>query len=123
MRLLLDMGISVGVADVLRSHGYDVAHLQERGLDTLADPEILKLAIAEKRIIVTHDLDFTDLLAASAAILPSVIIFRLRNMRPERVLVRLLAVVNNFAADLQTGAVISVTESQIRKRALPLEAL
>ena len=97
--------------------------MQERGLDTLADPEILKLAIAEKRIIVTHDLDFTDLLAASAAILPSVIIFRLRNMRPERVLVRLLAVVNNFAADLQTGAVISVTESQIRKRALPLEAL
>ena len=123
MRLLLDMGISVGVADVLRSHGCDVAHLQERGLDTLADPEILKLAIAEKRIIVTHDLDFTDLLAASAAILPSVIIFRLRNMRPERVLVRLLAVVKNFAADLQTGAVISVTESQIRKLALPLEVL
>ena len=123
MRMLLDMGISVGVADILRSHGHDVAHLQERGLDTLADREILQLAITEKRIIVTHDLDFTDLLAASAAILPSVIIFRLRNMRPERVLVRLLAVINNFEADLQTGAVISVTESQIRKRALPLEVL
>jgi predicted nuclease of predicted toxin-antitoxin system len=123
MRLLLDMGISVGLAGVLRSHGHDVAHLQERGLDTLADSEILKLAIAEKRIIVTHDLDFTDLLAASAAILPSVVIFRLRNMRPERVLARLLAVITDFAADLQTGAVISVTESQIRKRALPLELL
>jgi hypothetical protein len=97
--------------------------LQERGLDTLADREILQLAITEKRIIVTHDLDFTDLLAASAAILPSVVIFRLRNMRPERVLVRLLAVINNFEADLQTGAVISVTESKIRKRALPLEVL
>ena len=123
MRLLLDMGISVGVADILRSHGHDVAHLQERGLDTLADPEILQLAIAEKRIIVTNDLDFTDLLAASAALLPSVVIFRLRNMRPERVLVRLLAVIKNFASDLQTGPVISVTESQIRKRALPLEPL
>jgi len=123
MRMLLDMGISVGVTQILRSHGHDVAHLQERGLDTLADREILQLAITEKRIIATHDLDFTDLLAASAAILPSVVIFRLRNMRPERVLVRLLAVINNFEADLQTGAVISVTESQIRKRALPLEVL
>jgi predicted nuclease of predicted toxin-antitoxin system len=121
MRLLLDMGISVGVADILRSHGHDVAHLQERGLDTLADPEILQLAIAEKRIIVTNDLDFTDLLAASAALLPSVVIFRLRNMRPERVLVRLLAVLAEHTADLGQGTIISVTESQIRKRTLPLE--
>jgi predicted nuclease of predicted toxin-antitoxin system len=123
MRLLLDMGISVGLTQILRSYGHDVAHLQERRLDTLADSEILQLAIVEKRIIVTHDLDFTDLLAAGAAILPSVVIFRLRNMRPERVLARLQAVIKDFAADLQAGAVISVTESQIRKRALPLELL
>ena len=121
MRLLQDMGISVGLAGVLRSHGHDVAHLHERGLETLVDSEILKLAIAEKRIIVTHDLDFTDLLAASAAILPSVVIFRLRNMRPERVLVRLLAVLAEHTADLGQGTIISVTESQIRKRTLPLE--
>lgn len=121
MRLLLDMGISVGLTDVLRSHGHDAVHLHERGLDTLPDPEILQLANVEKRIVITHDLDFTDLLATSAAILPSVVIFRLRNMRPERVLVRLLAVLAEHPADLGQGTIISVTESQIRKRTLPLE--
>jgi predicted nuclease of predicted toxin-antitoxin system len=69
---------------------------------------------------VTHDLDFTDLLAASGAALPSVVIFRLRNMRPEPVLARLLAVVSEHATDLEAGAVLSVTESLIRKRSLPL---
>jgi len=120
MRLLLDMGISVGLTAILRSQGHDAVHVSERGLRTLPDSEILRLAIVELRTVVTHDLDFTDLLAASGAALPSVVIFRLRNMRPERVLARLLTVVSEHATDLEVGAVISVTESLIRKRSLPL---
>jgi predicted nuclease of predicted toxin-antitoxin system len=121
MRLLLDMGISVSLTAILRSHGHDAVHVHERGLSTLPDSDILRLAIVERRTVVTHDLDFTDLLAASGATLPSVVIFRLRNMRPEPVAARLLAVVSEHATDLDAGAVLSVTESLIRKRSLPLK--
>ena len=122
MRFLLDMGISVDVAPELRGLGHDTVHIHELGLGTLSDAEIMRLAIREGRTVVAHDLDFANLLAAGAASLPSVILFRLRNMRPERVVARLRAVITAHAADLEAGVVISVSELQIRMRHLPLDA-
>jgi len=122
MRFLLDMGISVDVTSVLADLGHDAVHIHARGLGTLSDTEIMQLAISEGRTVIAHDLDFANLLAASAALLPSVVIFRLRDMRPERVTARLLAVITAHATDLEAGAVISVSELQIRLRHLPLDA-
>ncbi len=49
----------------------------------MADSQILAKAHAEGFVVLAHDLDFTDLMAAGGAFSPSVIIFRLHNMRPE----------------------------------------
>ena len=120
MRFLLDMGISVDVAQFLQSLGHDAEHLHQLGLDRLPDSEILARAVRDKRVVITHDLDFPNLLAASASDLPSVVVFRLRNMRPERVIPRLRSVLGEYSGDLQKGAVLSVSELQIRLRRLPL---
>ena len=122
MRFLLDMGISPGVAGSLHSLGHDAEHLHDLGLDTLPDAEILAKALREGAVLVTHDLDFSHLLAASGAMLPSVILFRLRDMRPPNVVARLRAVIGSHASALAAGAVVSVTESQIRIRELPLDS-
>jgi len=66
----------------LRSQGHDAIHLHEEGLDRLTDPEILEKARWEGRVLLTHDLDFSQLLALSKAASPSVIVFRLADMRP-----------------------------------------
>ena len=122
MRFLLDMGISVDVAAFLRSIDCDTEHLHELSLGTLSDAEILVRAVRDNRILVTHDLDFANLLAASSAGLPSVIIFRLRNMRPERVIPRFRSVLADHSGDLEKGVILSVSELQIRLRRLPLDA-
>lgn len=85
MKFLADMGISPKTVAHLRNLGYDAVHLHEQHLDRLYDPAILEKSRNEERILLTHDLDFGELMSASGAELPSVIIFRLRNMRPERV--------------------------------------
>ena len=36
------------------------------------------------RVLLTHDLDFGELVAASGAKLPSIVVFRLANMHPDR---------------------------------------
>jgi predicted nuclease of predicted toxin-antitoxin system len=54
--------------------------------------------------------------------LPSVIIFRLRNMCPERVNHYLQIVISQHQASLEQGAIVSVAEGQIRVRPLPLQA-
>ena len=122
MKLLCDMGIAAMTAASLRTLGHDAVHLDDRGDSRLTDREIVTLARAESRILVAHDLDFTDLIAVSRASAPSVIIFRLRNMRPERVLSRLLAVLEAHADALQAGAIVTVTEAHTRVRHLPVQS-
>ena len=49
----------------LRKAGHDVVHLRDEGLLKMEDGSILDKARSEVRIVLTFDLDFGDLLAAS----------------------------------------------------------
>ncbi|NMC01474.1 MAG: DUF5615 family PIN-like protein [Chloroflexi bacterium] len=120
MNFLADMGISPGVVSALRDLGHGAVHFHALGLDRLPDKDILVLACSEGRVLLTHDLDFGELLAVSGAVLPSVITFRLRNMRPDNVLRHLRLVLDLYVADLEAGAFVTVAEGHVRIRALPL---
>ena len=122
MRFLADMGISPNTVAMLRGLGYDALHLHEQGLDRLQDSLILQKARDEGRILLTHDLDFGELIAASGARLPTIVVFRLRNMGPEKVNRYLDGILNQHGEALKQGAIISVTEGQIRVRLLPIMA-
>ena len=122
MNFLADMGISPKTVEFLQHLGHQAVHLQQQGLHKLKDPQILEKARNEERILLTHDLDFGDLLAASGAGLPSVVIFRLRNMRPEHVNRYLIKIISQHPKALEDGSIITVTEARIRMRDLPLGA-
>jgi predicted nuclease of predicted toxin-antitoxin system len=76
--------------------------------------------LAEKRVVITHDLDFGELVAASRAHLPSVITFRLRNVAADHVNRYLEIILADYQERLAAGVVISVTERQIRVHSLPI---
>lgn len=59
-------------------------------------------------------------MAASGSRSPSVVVFRLKNMRPENVLVYLRRVLVEAEEALSRGAIVSVTEASIRVRLLPV---
>jgi predicted nuclease of predicted toxin-antitoxin system len=120
MKFLLDMGIPPRSAAHLKSLGHDTVHLREVGLHRLADVEILAKALQERRAVVTHDLDFTDLLAASGQELPTVVVFRVRDMRARNVNRFLDLLLNSHADALERGVVIVVQETRIRVRPLPI---
>lgn len=120
MKFLADMGISLRTVTWLRSLGYDVLHLRDRGLQKLPDDKILDLALVEQRIILTIDLDFAQLLAVSKKALPSVIIFRLGNENYPEINQRLIEVLNNCQKDLETGAIVSVNNETFRVKKLPI---
>lgn len=121
MRFLLDMGISPLTQKFLTARGHEAVHLADLGMARLQDAEILAKAAAEGRILVTHDLDFADLLAATRAQLPTVVTFRLRDMRPDHVNRYLDHILRHFRDPLEQGALLSVTERRVRFRPLPLE--
>jgi predicted nuclease of predicted toxin-antitoxin system len=121
MKFLADMGISPKTVLFLQTQGFDAVHLHEQELDRLPDSDILEKALKEDRILLTHDLDFGELLAASGAHLPSVIIFRLQNMKAARVNGYLQGIIFNYLDLLDHGAIITVTEGKTRIRVLPID--
>jgi len=119
MKFLADMGISPKTVRFLQSLGHDAVHLHDEGLDRLPDSVILQKARDEQRVLLTHDLDFGELIAASKERMPSAIIFRLRNMHPTQVNHYLHQVLSRHQSVLAQGAVLSVSEGQIRIRTWP----
>jgi predicted nuclease of predicted toxin-antitoxin system len=121
MRFLADMGILPRVVEELRQNGHEAVHLIDEDLNRLPDGDILEKTLREDRILLTHDLDFGELLAASGGSLPSVIIFRLKDMRAANVSRHLFSLINQQSEALNRGAICSVTERKVRIRNLPIE--
>ncbi len=120
MRFLADMGVSQQVVEWLRSNGHDAVHLRDEGLQRLPNGEIFQKAGREQRIVLTFDLDFGEILAASASQIVSVVLFRLRNTLTDFVIQRLDVVLNQSSADLSQGAIVIVEDSRHRVRKLPI---
>ena len=120
MKFLADMGVSLSTVASLREAGHDAIHLRDEGLLRVKDSEILGKARSENRVVLTFDLDFGDLLAASGEKLPSVIIFRLRNQTPSSVGPRLFEILSECEAVLNAGAIVVVEETRYRVRRLPI---
>jgi len=120
MRFLADMGISQRVCQWLRESGHDIVHLRDEGLQRLPNGRIFHKAIKEDRIVLTFDLDFGEIAAATSGQLTSVLIFRLKNARAENVIARLRHVLGESASDLSRGAIVTVEEARHRVRRLPL---
>jgi predicted nuclease of predicted toxin-antitoxin system len=58
---LTDQNIHLDVVAFLRSSGLDVSSARELDLAIATDIEIIQMALAQRRIIITHDSDFGSL--------------------------------------------------------------
>ena len=121
MKFLADMGISPRCVAFLLAQGVEAVHLHQLGLDRMSDAEVVKKARREGYVVLTHDLDFAELVALSGAELPSVVIFRLQDMRPDNVNHYLEILVREHQTALNQGAIFSISEGRIRVRMLPIE--
>ncbi len=120
MRFLADMGISPVTITFLRDEGYEGIHLTEEGLERAGDALVMEKARNEGRVLLTHDLGFGELMAFSGGTSPSIIIFRLKDMRPDKVNKYLRKIITDHSDSIEQGAVLSVTERQVRVRTLPI---
>ncbi|MEK6581310.1 MAG: DUF5615 family PIN-like protein [Nitrospirota bacterium] len=120
MRFLADMGVAQRIVQWLCSEGHDAVHLRDERLHRLPNGEIFEKAVAERRIILTFDLDFGEIVALSGGQQVSVILFRLHNTRTPHVIERLKKVLQESSSVLEDGAVIVVEESRHRTRRLPM---
>jgi predicted nuclease of predicted toxin-antitoxin system len=80
----------------------------------------LDLARREGRVIVTHDVDFSALLALGGYDRPSLITLRLLDTAPDLVTRRLRQVLPKIEAALSKGSAITIDDKSVRIRGLPI---
>lgn len=120
MKFLLDMGIAPEIAARLESQAHLARHVASLGGFRWTDEEILTLAREAGEVVLTHDLDFAELASARGESLPSVVVFRLSNMKPESVWEALVQVLASCEDALEDGSIVSVTRASFRVRKLPI---
>jgi predicted nuclease of predicted toxin-antitoxin system len=120
MKFLADMGISQSTVKWLRQQGYDTIHIRDLNMHRAADDTIIEIASKDKRIVLTCDLDFGDIMAVSRKKTPSIILFRLENSTPAHLNERLTQVLSDSYIPLKEGAIIIVEETRHRVRLLPI---
>lgn len=120
IRLLLDQGLPRSAVQHLGHSGSDALHVADVGFDRAPDADIIGFARQQGRVIVTLDADFHSLLAISGATSPSVIRIRQEGLRGPEVAVLIQHVLTKVGAQLEQGAIVTVTASALRLRLLPL---
>ncbi|SRR6266567_7315513 len=81
MRFLLDANVEFRLAAFLTSAGHDVKTIARDYLSTLPDQDVLSLAVQEKRILITNDRDFGELVFRYHVSHCGIILFRLKNSK------------------------------------------
>jgi predicted nuclease of predicted toxin-antitoxin system len=84
------------------------------------DIRILELAQAENRSIITLDADFHVILALSGALSPSIIRIRIEGLKGVPMAALILSVLEQCKDHIQKGASITVQQSCVRVRLLPI---
>ena len=80
----------------------------------------MQWALDDHRVVLTHDLDFGAILAATQATGPSVVQVRTQEVRPRTLASLLISLLRKYETELDSGVLIVVDEGRSRVRVLPL---
>ena len=120
MKLLVDMNLSPGWVDRLARHGFEAVHWSTIGAATAPDAEILTWANEHGFVLITNDLDFSSILAASGRPTPSVVQRRTQDLLSDAVVGAVADALKAHRDNIERGALLSIDEAAARVRVLPL---
>jgi predicted nuclease of predicted toxin-antitoxin system len=120
MKILLDMNLSPMWVRVLERHGWEAVHWLEVGDPRATDRAVMDWAREHGYVVITHDLDFGAMLAATRAEGPSVIQVRTQDVLPAHLEAVLVGILKEHEAVIEAGALVVVEEDRARVRVLPL---
>lgn len=119
-RLVIDINLSPRLVPLFAERGLEAVHWSSIGSPMARDEEILAWARDNEAIVLTHDLDFGSILAATGGEAPSVIQVRTEDVAPELILEDLVRILHVYEEDLDRGALVTLRKNQGRVRILPI---
>lgn len=78
-------------------------------------------ASANDYVVLTHDLDFSAILAAKHGEKPSVVQIRADDVSPDLIGAQVIIALKQMSSELENGALLTVDPNRTRMRLLPLQ--
>jgi predicted nuclease of predicted toxin-antitoxin system len=119
MKLLIDMNLSPLWSDGLAREGFEAVHWSSIGKAPATDAEIMEYAEEHGFTVLTHDLDFSAILAATSRARPSVVQIRAADPSFTAIGVVVVSALRQMAEEIEGGALITVDPRHVRARILP----
>jgi predicted nuclease of predicted toxin-antitoxin system len=120
VKLLVDMNLSPHWVDRLNVAGLAAVHWSSVGRMDAPDIEIMAHAAKYDYVVLTHDLDFSAILAATQGTKPSVVQIRSDNLSLAAIGEPLIAALRQMTPELEAGALLTVDPGRTRLHLLPL---
>jgi predicted nuclease of predicted toxin-antitoxin system len=118
VRWLADECVPAKLVALLRAAGHEVSYVAEEKPST-ADSDVLELALSERRLLLTEDKDFGELIFGETARDSfGVVLLRIADDRRAIVWPRLQEAIARFGENL-FGAFTVVSETRLRTHLLP----
>jgi predicted nuclease of predicted toxin-antitoxin system len=120
VKILVDMNLSPSWVEGLARHGFEAVHWSTIGAPTAPDDEILSWAREHGLVVITNDLDFSAILAATSGQAPSVVQLRAQDLLSEAAVGVVVSALVAHREEVDGGALVSIDEGGTRLRMLPL---
>jgi predicted nuclease of predicted toxin-antitoxin system len=120
MKILVDMNLSPRWVERLTNADIHALHWSAAGRHDAADTELMQFAAGHNFIVLTHDLDFGAILAATHGLKPSVVQIRSDDLNPDKIGHHVILALQKMSDELAQGALITVEPQRTRLRWLPL---
>jgi len=114
LKFLADENVAPRVVDALRKEKFDVLSVFEEKLSGTSDEKILKMTQKEKRVVLTHDKDFGNLIRQPYQPHCGVILLRFRNQSPKNVILHLIPFLKKIKRVKIENRLVVFQEGKIR---------
>lgn len=117
MHWLADECVAAPLVAFLRAGGHDVLYIAESTFG-LSDADVIALALQQKRLLLTEDKDFGDLVFRREHAVPGVVLMRIDAENLSLKATRLVAAFNRYGKGL-FGRYTVIEGGRLRSRRLP----
>ena len=121
MRILVEMNLSPEWIGLLKAAGIGAVHWGSVGARSAEDAVLFQYARDRRLVLLTQDLDFSQLLFETSGSGPSTVLLWIKDDLDDLVRHRVISAIRQHLKDLETGALLVISEERVRIRSLPLQ--
>ena len=116
-RFLIDEDLPRPLAVALRAVGHDAVHIRDTGRGGASDDDVFALAVREERVLVTADLDFSDVRRFTLGSHAGITIARFPNdWTVDEIVTAVMAALEVLGDEDLQGALVIIEPTRIRVR-------